>query len=38
VKKEIEAILDKKVLRKSKGNEYFQYLFKWKGQPAEDAT
>jgi hypothetical protein len=38
VQKEIEAVLDKKVLRKTKGKEYFQYLVKWKGRPTEDAT
>jgi hypothetical protein len=38
VQKEIETVLDMKVLKKTRGKEYFQYLVKWKGQPAEDAT
>ena len=31
VQKEIETILDMKVLKKTRGKEYFQYLVKWKG-------
>ena len=33
-----EMILDKKVFKKTRGQEYFQYLIKWKDQPIEDAT
>ena len=33
-----ERILDKKVFNKTRGQEYFQYLIKWKDQPIEDAT
>jgi hypothetical protein len=29
--------LDKKVVKRTRGNKYFQYLFKWKGKPLEDA-
>jgi hypothetical protein len=35
--KQIESILDQKVVKKTRGKEYFQYLVKWKGQPLEDA-
>ena len=33
-----EMILDKKVFKRTRGREYFQYLIKWKDQPIEDAT
>ena len=33
-----EKILDKKVFKRTKGQEYLQYLIKWKDQPDEDAT
>ena len=33
-----EKILDKRVFKKTKGQEYFQYLIKWKDKPEEDAT
>jgi len=33
-----ERILDKKLLRKTRGQEYFQYLVKWKDQPIAEAT
>ena len=33
-----EKILDKRVFRRTKGQEYFQYLIKWKDKPQEDAT
>lgn len=36
--KQPEDILDKKVVKKTRGKEYFQYLIKWKGCPLEDAT
>jgi hypothetical protein len=38
VQKEIEAVLEKKVVRKTRGKDYFQYLVKWKNRPEEDAT
>ena len=34
----IENILDKMIAKKTKHKEYFQYLVKWKGHPAKDAT
>jgi hypothetical protein len=36
--KEIEAILDMKVARRTRGKDYFRYLIKWKNRPEEDAT
>ena len=33
-----ERILDKKVYKKTRAREYFQYLVKWKGQPITEAT
>ena len=33
-----EKILDRRVFKKTRGQEYFQYLIKWKDQPEEDAT
>ena len=33
-----EGILDKKSYKKTKGQEYFQYLVKWKGYPITCAT
>ena len=33
-----ERILDKKLLNKTRGQEYFQYLVKWKDQPIVEAT
>ena len=33
-----EKILDKRVFKKTRGQEYFQYLIKWKDKPEEDAT
>ena len=38
VKKEVEAVLEKRVSKIMRGHVYFQYLVKWKGQPVEDAT
>jgi hypothetical protein len=38
VQKNIEAVLDKKVEKRTRGKEHFQYLVKWKNQPVEDAT
>ena len=37
-KKEVEAILDQTVSKKTKGQTYFQYVVKWKGQPVEDSS
>ena len=34
----IEAILDKRILRKTKNKTFFQYLVKWKNQPTKDAS
>ena len=33
-----KRILDKRVFKKTRGQEYFQYLIKWRDQPIEDAT
>ena len=30
--------MDKKVYKKTRAREYFQYLVKWKGQPITEAT
>lgn len=38
VKKEVEVILDQRVSKKTRGQTYFQYLVKWKGQPLEDSS
>ena len=35
---EVEKILDKKVARRTRGNDYFEYLIKWKDKPVEDST
>ena len=35
---EIERILDKRVMKKTRGKEYYEYIVKWKNQPVEDAT
>ena len=32
----IEAILDKKILKKTRNKTFFQYLIKWKNKPTED--
>ena len=37
-KLEMEKILDTRVLKKTRGQEYYEYLIKWKNQPLEDAT
>jgi hypothetical protein len=34
----MECILDKKVGKKTRRKEYFEYLVKWKGHPVEDAS
>ena len=33
-----EKVLDKRPFRKTRGQEYYQYLIKWKDKPEEDAT
>ena len=37
-KLEMEKILDTRVLKQTRGQEYYEYLVKWKNQPLEDAT
>ena len=37
-KREVEAILEKRVSKKTKSQTYYQYLIKWKWQPMEDAS
>jgi hypothetical protein len=34
----IEKVLDKRMTKKTRGKEYFQYLVKWKGHPTEDSN
>ena len=34
----MEAILEKRETKKTRGQTYYQYLVKWKGQPVEDAN
>ena len=34
----IEAILDKKILKKTRNKTFFQYLVKWKNKPTEDVA
>ena len=34
---EIEAILDKRVSKRTRNKDHFQYLIKWKQQPLEDS-
>ena len=38
VKREVEAVLEKRVSKRTRGQVYYQYLVKWKGQPMEDAS
>ena len=35
---QIEAILDKRILRNIRNKTFFQYLVKWRNQPTEDAA
>jgi hypothetical protein len=35
---QMESIIDKRVSRKTRRKEYFEYLVKWKGHPVEDAN
>jgi hypothetical protein len=37
-KPQMESILDKRIGKKTKRKEYFEYLVKWKGHPVEDAS
>jgi hypothetical protein len=37
-KPQMEQILDKRVGKKTRRKEYFEYLVKWKGHPVEDAS
>jgi hypothetical protein len=37
-KSEMESIIDKRISRKTRRKEYFEYLVKWKGHPVEDAN
>ena len=34
----MESILDKRVSKRTRRKEYFEYLVKWKGHPVEDAS
>ena len=33
-----ERILDKRISKKTRGKEYYEYLIKWKDHPIEDST
>jgi hypothetical protein len=37
-KPQMECILDKRVGRKTRQKQYFEYLVKWKNHPVEDAS
>jgi hypothetical protein len=37
-KPQIESIIDKRVRKKTRRKEYFEYLVKWNGHPLEDAS
>jgi hypothetical protein len=37
-KPHMESILDKRVSKRTRRREYFEYLVKWKGHPVEDAS
>ena len=37
-KPQMESILDKRVNKRTRRKEYFEYLVKWKGHPVEDAS
>jgi hypothetical protein len=37
-KPQMESILDKRVSKRTRRKEYFEYLVKWKGHPVEDAN
>jgi hypothetical protein len=38
VEPQMEIIIDKRVSKKTRRKEYFEYLVKWKGHPVEDAS
>jgi hypothetical protein len=37
-KPQMESILDKRISKRTRRKEYFEYLVKWKGHPVEDAN
>jgi hypothetical protein len=37
-KPQMESILDKRISKKTRRRQYFEYLVKWKGHPAEDVS
>jgi hypothetical protein len=37
-KPQMECILDKRVSKRTRRREYFEYLVKWKDHPVEDAS
>jgi hypothetical protein len=37
-KTQMESIIDKRVSKRTRRKEYFEYLVKWKGHPVEDAS
>ena len=37
-KAQMESIIDKRIRKKSRRREYFEYLVKWKGHPVEDSS
>ena len=37
-KPQMECILDKRIGKKTRRKEYFEYLVKWKNHPVEDAS
>jgi len=37
-KPQMESILEKRVSKKTRRKQYFEYLVKWKNHPVEDAS
>jgi hypothetical protein len=37
-KAQMEYILDKRVVKKTRKKEYYEYMLKWKNHPVEDAS
>jgi hypothetical protein len=37
-KPQMESLINKRISRKTRRKEYFEYLVKWKGHPVEDAS
>ena len=35
---EINKILDRRIAKRTRNKEYFEYLIKWKGHPIKDST